>query len=95
MGILEKTGLKFKEQSNTSNKNYSAGLDLNLHQGLLASLGAIQGKLLAKIDIDQPVFYAEFDYDLLLKQICALKCAIFLRSLNYFILSNEYLHFED
>lgn len=69
LGVLEKTGLKFKEQSNTVNKNYSAGLDLNLHQGLLVSLGAIQGKLLSKIDIDQPVFYAEFDYDLVLKQI--------------------------
>ncbi len=69
LSILEKTGVDFKNQIKTTASYLSGGLDLNLRKENIAKIGAIKGQLLQKIEIDQVVFYAEIDFDVLLSQI--------------------------
>jgi phenylalanyl-tRNA synthetase beta chain len=68
LSILEKSSLKLKNQTKTEKTIFSAGLDFNLKKGKIASLGAVKAQLLEKMDIDQVVFYAEIDLELLISQ---------------------------
>jgi phenylalanyl-tRNA synthetase beta chain len=63
---LKVEGLQIVE---TANKHLSYGLDYMKGQKVLVSLGAASGSALAKADVDGPVYFADFDWDLLLKAI--------------------------
>lgn len=69
LSILEKTGVQFKNQAKTSASYLSGGLELNLRKENLVQLGAVKGKLLDSMEIDQAVFYAEINLDALFSQI--------------------------
>jgi len=53
----------------TTNPNLAYGLDYLKGQKVLVSLGAVAAEALAKVDVDGQVYFADFDWDLLLKTI--------------------------
>lgn len=66
VGRLKIEGLQVVE---TSNVNLSYGLDYMKGQKVLVSLGAVTPEALKKVDVDGQVYFADFDWDLVLKAI--------------------------
>ena len=58
----------------TSNDVFSAKLDITNRGGKsVGSLGVVKYALLKKMDIEQPVFYGEFDWDVIIKMVAKKK----------------------
>ncbi|MCI0921805.1 phenylalanine--tRNA ligase subunit beta [Sphingobacterium rhinopitheci] len=53
----------------TTNPHLSYGLDYLKGQKVIVSLGAVASEALKKVDVDGQVFFAEFDWDLVIKTI--------------------------
>lgn len=53
----------------TSNKDLAYGLDYLKGQKVLVSLGAVSSEAMGKADVDGQVYFADFDWDLVLKAI--------------------------
>ena len=77
--ILQKLNLGDAQQQTAEGKAFSQGISYVKNNKVMASLGKVQDKALKLADIKQPVFYAEFDADALLK---AYKNAIQFKELN-------------
>jgi len=67
--ILNKVGvvLSQTEQNDTGKDIFSDGLSYILNNNILVDFGSISKKILKTMDIDAPVYYAEFNWDQLLK----------------------------
>ena len=69
--IFSRLGLNISKMklNQYSNDIYSVGLDYILPSGKsIASLGIITNKILTKFDIEQEVYFAEIDWDMLMKE---------------------------
>lgn len=77
--ILQKLNLADAQQQKTEEKAFAQGVNYVKNNKIIASLGKVQDKALKLADIKQPVYYAEFDADALLK---AYKNSIQFRELN-------------
>lgn len=53
----------------TTNANLAYGLDYMKGQKVLVSLGAVSGEAMKKADVDGQVYYADFDWDLIIRSI--------------------------
>ncbi len=64
------TAMKVKETATEkiSNKVFQSGLEITLNKKTLVSLGLVQSALAKKAGLKKPVWYADFDWDYLLKQ---------------------------
>ena len=64
------TAMKVKETGTEkiSNKIFQSGLEITLNKKTLVSLGLVQSALTKKAGLKKPVWYADFDWDYLLKQ---------------------------
>ncbi|MFP4025274.1 MAG: phenylalanine--tRNA ligase subunit beta [Thiohalospira sp.] len=69
--ILEKLGVDIiqTEQNEINNDIFSEGLNYSLNKNILVDFGIINKKILKAFDIDVPVYYAEFNWDQMLKTI--------------------------
>ncbi|MVN21042.1 phenylalanine--tRNA ligase subunit beta [Mucilaginibacter arboris] len=67
--LLQKSGVKDFVVEDTEIGFLDYGLSYKLGNKSLVYFGAVAKKELKKADVNQPVFYADFDFDLLLKQI--------------------------
>ncbi|MGI4803778.1 MAG: phenylalanine--tRNA ligase subunit beta [Janthinobacterium lividum] len=67
--LLQKAGVKnfFVEDAEITALDF--GLSYKFENKVLVTFGAVAKQELKKTDVNQPVFYADFDLDLLLKQI--------------------------
>ena len=63
---LKIEGLQIVE---TSNADFAYGLDYMKGQKVLVSFGAVHADVLKKVDVDNAVYFADFDWDLVLKTI--------------------------
>ncbi len=64
------TAMKVKETQTDkiSNKIFQSGLEISLNKKTLVSFGLVQSALTKKAGLKKPVWYADFDWDYLLKQ---------------------------
>lgn len=64
------TAMKVKETASEkiSNKVFQSGLEISLNKKTLVSFGLVQSALAKKAGLKKPVWYADFDWDYLLKQ---------------------------
>lgn len=53
----------------TTNPHLAYGLDYLKGQKVIVSLGAVASEVLHRVDVDGPVYFADFDWDLVLKTI--------------------------
>ncbi|MCP9767419.1 phenylalanine--tRNA ligase subunit beta [Lacihabitans sp. LS3-19] len=65
--VLNLMKIKKMDTNETSNAMFAYGLEHIVRNKSLVKFGLVSNELLAKADIKQPVFYAEFDWDLLCK----------------------------
>lgn len=67
--ILKRFGVNALDlrSEETTNELFSSAITLLINNKPLVQIGQVSAKLLKKMDIKQDVFYAEFDFDLLLK----------------------------
>ncbi|MFK8103173.1 MAG: phenylalanine--tRNA ligase subunit beta [Saprospiraceae bacterium] len=67
--VLEKLGIKMYQESALSDQVFSFGVSYHRGPQSLVQLGKLQNRILKKMDIKQPVFYANFDWDNILKAL--------------------------
>ncbi len=68
--VINRLGVDFatlKEES-VSNDVWSEGLTLSVDNKVLVTYGLIHGKLTKQFDIDTPLYFAEFNWDLLVRK---------------------------
>ncbi|MCF8459463.1 MAG: phenylalanine--tRNA ligase subunit beta [Flavobacteriales bacterium] len=67
--ILNRLGIEAQLHDVTGTKAYAYGMEFRTKDGkLLANFGLVNADVLEAFDIDQEVFYADFDWDLVLKR---------------------------
>lgn len=74
--ILTRLGLDLKKlkQTQFNSDIYAVGLEIALQNGkVLGTLGIVSNKILAKFDIEQEVFFAELNWDLLMREAAKAK----------------------
>ncbi len=71
VSVLERIGVKTQEieQAYFSNDIFEEGLTLSVNKKQFAVLGQVNGKISAKMDIKQTVYFAELDWDLILDYV--------------------------
>ncbi|MCD4731117.1 MAG: phenylalanine--tRNA ligase subunit beta [Bacteroidales bacterium] len=69
--LLRRVGLKTNTLSfdKSCKKYFAEGLDYSNNKGKVLEIGEISSSVLNKFDIDQKVFYANFDWDLVFEEI--------------------------
>ncbi|MDD3771888.1 MAG: phenylalanine--tRNA ligase subunit beta [Weeksellaceae bacterium] len=65
--LLNQLGINDIDEKPCTNSIFSEGLQLELSGKNLGILGEVHSKILKKMDIDQSVFYAELDWDFIVK----------------------------
>lgn len=65
--VLTRLGLDTYQETAISDDTYSFGLKYHRGQQTLVEFGKVKPKLIKKMDIRTPVFYADFNWDALLK----------------------------
>lgn len=63
--FFERLGIKVTKQEKTAHQQFSSGIDLKARNQVIGSAGQVKQALLEKAGINQPVFYAEFDFEAL------------------------------
>lgn len=66
--VLENLNLSYSEEE-TESDLFSEGIDLKLNRETLVSLGIVDKKITRALDVDEEVFYADFNWDQILKKI--------------------------
>ncbi len=66
--ILAKMNLKISEVNNTSSDIFNYGLGFQLGQKTVLEIGSVSTKILKSLGIKQEVFFASFNWDLLLRK---------------------------
>ena len=67
-GILTKLNISDIVVEDVVDEGIAYGLQYKLHNKPLVLFGAVAGQALKKTDVDKEVFYADFNFDLILKQ---------------------------
>lgn len=67
--ILERLGLQDFTEEGTENDIFSEGIAFKRNKETIVEFGIIKKAIAKKLDIDAEVFYADFDWDAVLKQI--------------------------
>ncbi len=67
--ILERLGLHGFTEEATENDIFSEGISFNRNKTTLVEFGIVKKKIATKLDINAEVFYADFNWDAVLKQI--------------------------
>ncbi len=67
--VLNKLGITYDTLTTTSKAIFDEGLDINYKGDTLVSLGSIKSSILKYFGIKQDVFYADFNWDLILNLI--------------------------
>ncbi len=68
-GILSRLGLSKFQNIPTTLDVLSEGISLSIGNDVLVSLGVVKKSILKQFGIKQEVFYADFDWDLILKKL--------------------------
>jgi len=66
-GLLGKLNVTEVVVEDSASSELAYGLQYKLHNKLLVTLGAVSKEALRKVDVGQEVFYADFDFDMVLK----------------------------
>ncbi|RYY07567.1 MAG: phenylalanine--tRNA ligase subunit beta [Sphingobacteriaceae bacterium] len=67
--LLQKAGVKDFVTEDTESVTLDYGLTYQIGNKVLVEFGAVAKAEFKKADVNQPVFYADFDFDFLLKQV--------------------------
>lgn len=67
--VLARLGISNLQMTALDEAPYSYGLKLHRGQQVLVTFGKIQNAILKKMDIKQPVFYADFNWDAILNSL--------------------------
>lgn len=67
--ILERLGISSYRHEPIQHKNFSEGVTLTLQNKPLVTLGTVSKKLVKQFDIKQEVFFADFNWDLVLSSL--------------------------
>lgn len=67
--LIKRLNIENLQVVETSNIHLAYGLDYMRGQKVLVSVGAVHADALKKTDVNGPVYFAEFDWDLVLKSI--------------------------
>jgi phenylalanyl-tRNA synthetase beta chain len=67
--ILERLGISSYRHEPLQHKNFSEGLTLTLQNKALVTLGTVSKKLVKQFDIKQELFFADFNWDLVLSTL--------------------------
>jgi len=75
--ILTRLGFKVDKLriNEIENDQFTEGLSYGLKKKVLVELGMVSGKILKTMDIDVPVFYADFDWEMLIAEASKNKIA--------------------
>ncbi len=68
-GILERLGIKDVKLSELNNDAFSSGLSFNFNKKTLVEFGNVSKSILKLMDIKQEVFYADFNWDLIIDAV--------------------------
>jgi phenylalanyl-tRNA synthetase beta chain len=69
VAVLERLGLQNYSEEATENDIFSEGISFKRNKEVVVSFGIVKKKINAALDIDAEVFYADFNWDIVLKQI--------------------------
>ncbi|MBS1918308.1 MAG: phenylalanine--tRNA ligase subunit beta [Bacteroidetes bacterium] len=63
--IIQLTGMHNLSYKNSENPKFETGLSIHINNQLIAEAGVVKNKVLQVFDIKPPVFFADFNWDLL------------------------------
>jgi phenylalanyl-tRNA synthetase beta chain len=69
LNLMERLGLNGFQESDTDSDVFGFGMKFHRGPQVLVELGRVKGKLSKAMDIKNPVFYADFNWDLILKAL--------------------------
>lgn len=69
ISILEKLGLGGCTEEEMASNIFSEGIRVSRNKEILLEMGIVNKSLCTKLDVDQEVFYADLNWDVVLKQI--------------------------
>lgn len=69
VSIMERLGLDTYTEENTENDIFSEGIAFKRNKDIIVEFGIVNKKIASELDIDAEVFYADFSWDIVLKQI--------------------------
>jgi phenylalanyl-tRNA synthetase beta chain len=69
LNLMERLGLNGFQESDTDSDVFGFGMKFHRGSQVLVELGRVKGKLSKAMDIKNPVFYADFNWDLILKAL--------------------------
>lgn len=69
LNLMNRLGLSGFQESNTENEIFGFGMKLHRGPQTLVEIGRVKGKLSKAMDIKNPVFYADFNWDMILKAL--------------------------
>jgi phenylalanyl-tRNA synthetase beta chain len=67
--IINRLNIKGLISAETTNSNLSSGISYSKGEKVLVDFGIVSKKSLKKLDITSDVFYADFDWDLIVKSV--------------------------
>lgn len=67
--LINRLNIKGLSSSETSNVDFSSGISYRKGEKVLVDFGTLSKKVLKKLDINADVFYADFDWDLIVKSV--------------------------
>ncbi len=67
--VMERLGLNDFTEENTDNNIFSEGISLKRNKEIVVEFGIVNKHISKELDVDAEVFYADFNWDVVLKQI--------------------------
>ncbi|TXD68078.1 phenylalanine--tRNA ligase subunit beta [Aequorivita lipolytica] len=69
LAVVERLGLKGYTEETTKNDVFSEGIAFKRNKEIIVEFGIVKKKITNELGVDAEVFYADFNWDLVLKQI--------------------------
>lgn len=69
VSILSRLGIEKTKSQLVDNDVFAEGISIAVGQNVLVEFGSLQKSILKRFDLKQEVFYADFNWDLILKQL--------------------------